>query len=628
MKQFGSKKWIAALLVALMVVALVPMTILADDPAPIPGKPYFAGLKLAAAPTIDGAVTDNAWAEGWETVTSANGFWQNEWADGKTPSDLTFKYNFKWDDAGLYLAVVINKAPVNIPEGTISYQTTATNIRLWLDNDDVTTARSHLYDFNFNASGEAELKRSDGGDTGVTFKSSKTDSSTTLEAFIPMTTLGVTDISAIKYWLTVSAPNLGGKNASGTATGYNALNISPWEPNTAPHQTTATYFPIKPDAPYFRLESPLDAFNKKIAGEDISIFTRTIGEKVTSATGNINWAISFVAVWDEARQGYEVTKIVAAPGADSSIDIPEDGFVLTIHSDGAQANKYQKALAQTVQVGDLLKLTKIDMEAETFTEGAKISIQKFTYAELGDAIDLTGKVLTNIAVNKPYTSSAAASATYADTDGKTLTDGLYATAAGYGDAAFAGYSGSYTYEFVVDLGETVNNLAKFGVSGLGGGGAGILAPSSVRIYVSDDGLNFKYVDGIYDKENNDNVSRFFTLDIELAKYASGRYVKFEILKHDQVGTGGWTFIDELEIFVPEDAPETSEPETSEPATSEPTTSEPAESEPATSEPAESEPATSEPETETPPTGDYTMTIVFGLLLLSLGGIVVFRRRKA
>ena len=154
MKQFNSKKLIAALLVALMIISIMPTTILAADPVtPIPGRQYYAGLKLAAAPTIDGAVSEAAWTEGWQTINSNNGYWQNAWAEGKTPSDMSFKYNFKWDDAGLYLAVVINKAPVNKTAGTDSYQTTATNIRLWLDNDEVATTRSHLYDYNFAADG-------------------------------------------------------------------------------------------------------------------------------------------------------------------------------------------------------------------------------------------------------------------------------------------------------------------------------------------------------------------------------------------------------------------------------------------------------------------------------------------
>ncbi|MDD2269084.1 MAG: hypothetical protein PHY15_05980 [Eubacteriales bacterium] len=561
MKQFNSKKLIAALLVALMVIGLMPTTILAADPVtPIPGRPYFAGQKLAAAPAIDGAVSEAAWTEGWETINAANGFWQNAWAEGATPSDFAFKYNFKWDDAGLYLAVVINKAPVNIPEGTLSYQTTATNIRLWLENNDDPAVRSHLYDYNFAADGTVSLKRADkegvdnAGSAGVTFVGSKTDNSSILETFIPVATLGVTDLSKIKFWITASAPNIGGKNAAGTATGYNALNVSKWVEGTAPHQTTATYFPLMLDVPYFYLESPLDAFNKKIAGEDISIFTRTHGETVTSETGNVSWAISMVANWDEARQGYVVTDKKVTPGAGTSIDIPEDGIVLVLHSDGVQENKYQKQLALTVNVGDVLKLTNIDVSANTFTEGAKIAVQRFVNAEVGAPIDVMGKVLSNIALEKTYTSSVAPQPGYPDTDGKTLTDGLYAEVAGYGDAAFAGYTGSVSFEFVVDLGETVENLAAFSVSGLGGGGSGIVAPSSVRIYVSDDAVNFKYVSGMYDKEETSEGNSFFLYPILLENAVSGRYVKFEIIKHTDTNASGWTFIDEIEVYSVADAP--------------------------------------------------------------------------
>ncbi|HBL83872.1 MAG: hypothetical protein A2Y17_00155 [Clostridiales bacterium GWF2_38_85] len=560
MKTSTFKKSFAVMLSILMVMSLLTTFVSAADPvAPIPGVNYYAGLAAATAPTIDSAVTDAAWTEGWKTVNGSNGLWQNPWAEGKSPSDLAFDYNLKWDANGLYLAVKINKAPVNNTgaQASPAYQTTATNVRLWLDTDMATpAARSHLYDYNFAADGTVSLLRSDGGAVAVTMSGSKTDTSCQFESFIPYSALGVTSVANIGFWLTTSAPGLDSAYVdSATITGdegYNALNIHGWSTDNAVYQTTAGYDKIIPDNGYFYLEAPLDAFNKKIAGGDISIFTETLGTAVTAANGNPNWANSIVAVWDAPRQAYVVTEKVNAPGASASITIPEGGIVLTIHSDGLDANKYQKLLTGDVQVGYLLKLSKIDMEAETFEAGAKIEIvPEVGNTTYGAALVREGAYSENIAAGKTYTANPAPASGYPDADNKELTDGLLNTALSYTDAAWSGYLGA-TNDFVIDLGAQYTNLGDFAMSAYGGGDAGIFAPQALNIYVSDDGINYTYVAGVYHEQEasgtGDEAADFydvFEYNVSAEKLVSGRYVKFSVVKN---ATHGWTFLGEMEVY--------------------------------------------------------------------------------
>ena len=94
---------------------------------------------------------------------------------------------------------------------------------------------------------------------------------------------------------------------------------------------------------------------------------------------------------------------------------------------------------------------------------------------------------TVISRGKSYVKSVSAGASYPDTYGCELTDGLFAVAesADYSDEKFVGVADSFTVD--VDLGELHEKIYGFEVSYLATSEAGIAPPASIRIYVSEDG---------------------------------------------------------------------------------------------------------------------------------------------
>ncbi len=162
----------------------------------------------------------------------------------------------------------------------------------------------------------------------------------------------------------------------------------------------------------------------------------------------------------------------------------------------------------------------------------------------------------NIAAGKTYTHSVLfrqggdghdpnAPIAYPDEDEKSLTDEvLPADDAAYGSVEWVGFnSNDPDYEgyhwITVDLGEK-KNLAKFvfnyGTSVLG---AGIAAPSTLEIYVSEDGTTWgDAVDGDVPEDGGSSVNG--SLAIEAA--AEGRYVQFRFT------SGGWAFVSEVEVY--------------------------------------------------------------------------------
>ena len=162
----------------------------------------------------------------------------------------------------------------------------------------------------------------------------------------------------------------------------------------------------------------------------------------------------------------------------------------------------------------------------------------------------------NLALNKPYTHSVLfrqgsagydpnAPISYPDEGEKSLTDGIYAADdALYSAVEWVGFnSNDPDYEgyhwITVDLGEK-KDLAKYvfnyGTTALT---AGLAAPFTIEIYVSDDGSTWG--DAIAGDVPEDDTSCANGKTV-LEAAASGRYVQFRFT------SSGWAHISEVEVY--------------------------------------------------------------------------------
>ena len=144
---------------------------------------------------------------------------------------------------------------------------------------------------------------------------------------------------------------------------------------------------------------------------------------------------------------------------------------------------------------------------------------------------------TNLASGKTYTSTMPADASYPDTNGTELTNGVYA-ANNYADGAWQGRSTSNVYSFVVDLGSS-KSVKEVDSDWMQYKTATILLPTKVSYYVSSDNVNFTLLGTINEPAVSDST---WHQDYKLTNLsATGRYVKVEVTPT------GWSFIDEVEV---------------------------------------------------------------------------------
>lgn len=205
-------------------------------------------------------------------------------------------------------------------------------------------------------------------------------------------------------------------------------------------------------------------------------------------------------------------------------------------------------------------LTYVDLEKKYEAPSVKISL-KDTHIE-GDRavkyeiylIDYYGnesprytleyefntKTGENIAIGKSYTTEKQAEETYQDVN-YSLTNGSFGRAT-FSDNEWAGYLGSTG--FVLDLGETKDNIFAFTVNTLGGGSAGVLAPTFIEIQISSDGESFTpLVSKMFFADSNEGVNKVVPRSFLLEENISTRYVKFTVTT-----STAWIFIDELMVF--------------------------------------------------------------------------------
>ena len=147
---------------------------------------------------------------------------------------------------------------------------------------------------------------------------------------------------------------------------------------------------------------------------------------------------------------------------------------------------------------------------------------------------LTGEIDINIATGKPYTTNVVSNSTYADTDNKELTDGLLGDALNTYSPTWAGFneisSAGGNLEIIVDLGETMSGLRNFTVNAHQQHSWGIVLPTKVTVYVSNDGKTWKEVAAT--SVPSESLESIFPAAISILATASedvsARYVKYSL----------------------------------------------------------------------------------------------------
>ena len=159
---------------------------------------------------------------------------------------------------------------------------------------------------------------------------------------------------------------------------------------------------------------------------------------------------------------------------------------------------------------------------------------------------LTGEIDVNVAAGKAYTTNLASNSNYADTDNKELTDGLLGDATNTYAPTWAGYSeiaaAGGTLEVIVDLGESMSGLRNFTVNAHHQPSWGIVLPTKITVYVSDDGNTWKEVAVATVPE--ESLKSIYPAAVNILATASedvsARYVKYVLTP-----TGEFIFISEV-----------------------------------------------------------------------------------
>ena len=151
---------------------------------------------------------------------------------------------------------------------------------------------------------------------------------------------------------------------------------------------------------------------------------------------------------------------------------------------------------------------------------------------------------TVISTGAAYTVSKEADSAYADSYGKELTDGQFgpATEAGYGDEKFSGYAtGGGVLAISLDLGEVYETIYRFEVSYLNVNEAGIAAPSTLHVYISEDGENWERLSKMT-KPSGAELGTTQVAVYESKAYVPVRYVQFRVSPGS-----AWVFLDEVQV---------------------------------------------------------------------------------
>lgn len=168
---------------------------------------------------------------------------------------------------------------------------------------------------------------------------------------------------------------------------------------------------------------------------------------------------------------------------------------------------------------------------------------------------------TLVSLGKPYTTSnVPPSERYPDFFGQQLTDGIKsATGSDYTDKKAVGFEGNTTV--IIDLQEDGQRLTSFVLSAIdmgfnGGTYAGVAAPTMARIFGSNDGKSFEYVDkAVFERTGDKTIT---SVQVDLDEPVDYRFIK---IQYSKLSTAHFIFIDEIEIYAdvePKTVPDTAE----------------------------------------------------------------------
>lgn len=224
-------------------------------------------------------------------------------------------------------------------------------------------------------------------------------------------------------------------------------------------------------------------------------------------------------------------------------------------------NGEDSSAASSVDSGSKAVSGTVSSEAEESSETESAPAESSEPEESSEApADISG---TNIAIDKPYTTSKlyqqggadvdwnwsdTAPVAYPDEDGISLTDGVVAESDSvYTDTVWAGFhakcpdyiTNGYS-SITVDLGEVtaISGVVFHNGTQALGADAGIKAPNSVEVFVSEDGETFTSAG----KATPLNSSAASCEATSIACSASARYVQVRFT------ADGWAFVSEVEIF--------------------------------------------------------------------------------
>lgn len=261
------------------------------------------------------------------------------------------------------------------------------------------------------------------------------------------------------------------------------------------------------------------------------------------------------------KEYFETGKIPETTLTAPTMDYTSEGGGMTVEFNGTIENPQNQACRVYIKKnGELLNsiditakhnLKKITFDfSDTNLEGSGVAKYEFYvedyFGNFSDStvVELTfkGKNGSNIAEGKTYTLTKAPEGGYPDETEKGLTDGEKGGAS-YSEKAWVGFLGKP--EIIIDLGEKKDGIYAFKVNTLGGGAAGVFAPNSFEVFVSDDGTTYtKAAARQFEQDLNIGAGTIVERTIFTStESVSGRYVKIV------VGTNqSWIFIDEVEVI--------------------------------------------------------------------------------
>lgn len=213
------KKTLATILALVMVLSVMSLTAIAADEI-----------------TVNGDVSE--WT-GWVNVSAKDGVSENGTAQNDNGGKVNASYDYAVKVVGdtLYIAVKMGVKAIGVAEPA---QTTVTNIRVWIDNDMTTTARSALFDFGFNGETVVDSRANNDGTNKIPYEAAckAEENSYSVEIAIKLADLGITD-AGFRYAFTVSSPELGVTEDGSLV--YSALHSIKYEAGGEPWTTTEGY---------------------------------------------------------------------------------------------------------------------------------------------------------------------------------------------------------------------------------------------------------------------------------------------------------------------------------------------------------------------------------------------------